>query len=158
MPPPTTPSTPSNPRSERGSNQSPGRQAPPGPPRKRKAKYSLDFTLLKDSKLHHIRENNPSVMLVSELLGVPVKPHSRKAGDYVLGPKLGCSPVKCIVSCLARKENTGDYYVIKMLTLSGIFQSNQSDRDITPNCHKKPLSHRRQRNNRREERENVATH
>ncbi|XP_034835918.1 serine/threonine-protein kinase 40-like [Maniola hyperantus] len=41
----------------------------------------------------------------------------RKAGPYLLGPKLGPSPVKSIVQCLARKEKTDDFYQIKILTL-----------------------------------------
>ncbi|XP_045454607.1 serine/threonine-protein kinase 40-like [Melitaea cinxia] len=50
--------------------------------------------------------------------GTPVPDkHVRKAGPYLLGPKLGPSPVKSIVQCLARKEKTDDYYQIKILTL-----------------------------------------
>ncbi|XP_022113943.2 serine/threonine-protein kinase 40 [Pieris rapae] len=41
----------------------------------------------------------------------------RKAGPYLLGPKLGPSPVKSIVQCLARKEKSDDFYQIKILTL-----------------------------------------
>ncbi|XP_023936185.1 serine/threonine-protein kinase 40 [Bicyclus anynana] len=47
---------------------------------------------------------------------VPEK-HVRKAGPYLLGPKLGPSPVKSIVQCLARKEKTDDFYQIKILSL-----------------------------------------
>ncbi|XP_041982997.1 serine/threonine-protein kinase 40-like [Aricia agestis] len=47
---------------------------------------------------------------------VPDK-HVRKAGPYLLGPKLGPSPVKSIVQCLARKEKTDEFYQIKILTL-----------------------------------------
>lgn len=43
--------------------------------------------------------------------------HVRKAGPYLLGPKLGPSPVKSIVQCLARKERTDIFYQIKILTL-----------------------------------------
>lgn len=42
---------------------------------------------------------------------VPEK-HVRKAGPYLLGPKLGPSPVKSIVQCLARKEKTDDFYQV----------------------------------------------
>lgn len=31
----------------------------------------------------------------------------RHAGPYLLGPRLGTSPVCSIVQCLARKQNTG---------------------------------------------------
>lgn len=45
---------------------------------------------------------------------VPEK-HVRKAGPYLLGPKLGPSPVKSIVQLLARKEKTDDFYQVKLL-------------------------------------------
>ena len=54
-----------------------------------------------------------------ELVGMPVSPHVRRAGHYLLGPRLGSSPVKSIVQCLARKEGTEEYYMMKILTLSG---------------------------------------
>lgn len=41
----------------------------------------------------------------------------KKAGPYLLGPKLGPSPVKSIVQCLTRKEKTDEFYQIKILTL-----------------------------------------
>jgi hypothetical protein len=43
---------------------------------------------------------------------MPVAPHVRRAGPYLLGPKLGMSPVKSIVQCLARKEGTDDFYQV----------------------------------------------
>ena len=51
----------------------------------------------------------------------------RKAGPYLLGPKLGPSPVKSIVQCLARKEKTDDYYQIKILTLRTEGQAETQD-------------------------------
>lgn len=42
---------------------------------------------------------------------VPDK-HVRKAGPYLLGPKLGPSPVKSIVQCLARKAKTDEFYQV----------------------------------------------
>lgn len=45
--------------------------------------------------------------------GTPVPDkHVRKAGPYLLGPKLGPSPVKSIVQCLARKERTDEFYQV----------------------------------------------
>uniref|UniRef100_A0A6V7KUQ5 Serine/threonine-protein kinase 40 n=1 Tax=Bracon brevicornis TaxID=1563983 RepID=A0A6V7KUQ5_9HYME len=41
----------------------------------------------------------------------------KRAGPYILGPLIGTSPVKSIVQCLARKENTDKYFTIKILTL-----------------------------------------
>lgn len=50
--------------------------------------------------------------------GTPVPKHIlRRAGDYLLGPKLGSSPVKSIVQCLARKDNTDKFYLIKVLLI-----------------------------------------
>ena len=50
-----------------------------------------------------------------------VPPHTRRAGRYLLGPRLGVSPVKSIVQCLARLENTDQYFQVKLLTIfSGI--------------------------------------
>ncbi|CAG9793594.1 unnamed protein product [Diatraea saccharalis] len=60
--------------------------------------------------------------------GTPVpEKHVRKAGPYLLGPKLGPSPVKSIVQCLARKERTDDFYQIKILTLRNDSQSETQD-------------------------------
>ncbi len=41
----------------------------------------------------------------------------RRAGPYLLGPRLGNSPVRSIVQCLARREGTDDFYSVKLLTL-----------------------------------------
>ncbi len=41
----------------------------------------------------------------------------RHAGPFLLGPRLGNSPVRSIVQCLARREGTDDFYSIKLLTL-----------------------------------------
>ncbi|XP_022089888.1 serine/threonine-protein kinase 40-like [Acanthaster planci] len=42
----------------------------------------------------------------------------KRAGPYLLGPRLGTSPVRSIVHCLARKEGTDNFYSMKLLTLS----------------------------------------
>lgn len=61
--------------------------------------------------------------------GTPVpEKHVRKAGPYLLGPKLGPSPVKSIVQCLARKEKSDDFYQIKILTLRNDEKETQDDR------------------------------
>jgi serine/threonine-protein kinase 40 len=39
---------------------------------------------------------------------------TKRAGPYLLGPKLGNSPVKSMIHCLARKEGTNDYYTVKV--------------------------------------------
>lgn len=51
----------------------------------------------------------------------------RKAGPYLLGPKLGPSPVKSIVQCLARKEKTDEFYQVKILTLRNEGQAETQD-------------------------------
>ncbi|XP_075985027.1 serine/threonine-protein kinase 40-like [Anticarsia gemmatalis] len=51
----------------------------------------------------------------------------RKAGPYLLGPKLGPSPVKSIVQCLARKERTDEFYQVKILTLRNEGQPETQD-------------------------------
>ena len=66
------------------------------------------------------------------LVGLVVPPHTRRAGKYLLGPKLGVSPVKSIVQCLARLENSDQYFQVKLLTLySG---SGRHIRDETQVC------------------------
>lgn len=57
---------------------------------------------------------------------VPDK-HVRKAGPYLLGPKLGPSPVKSIVQCLARKAKTDEFYQVKILTLRNDDQPETQD-------------------------------
>ena len=40
-----------------------------------------------------------------DMVGVPVPPAAaRLAGPYLLGPKIGASPVRCIVNCLGRRS------------------------------------------------------
>ncbi|ROJ29315.1 Serine/threonine-protein kinase 40 [Anabarilius grahami] len=43
--------------------------------------------------------------------------NAKRAGPFVLGPRLGNSPVQSIVQCLARKDGTDDFYQLKILTL-----------------------------------------
>lgn len=38
----------------------------------------------------------------------------KRAGNYILGPKQGNSPVKCIQQYLARKDGTDQFYVLKV--------------------------------------------
>ena len=41
----------------------------------------------------------------------------RRAGHYLLGPRLGLSPVKSITHCLGRRDGTDKYYQLKVLSL-----------------------------------------
>ncbi|KAM3830187.1 serine/threonine-protein kinase 40 isoform 1-T1 [Vipera latastei] len=43
--------------------------------------------------------------------------NTKRAGPFILGPRLGNSPVPSIVQCLARKDGTDDFYQLKILTL-----------------------------------------
>ncbi|XP_071955460.1 serine/threonine-protein kinase 40-like [Antedon mediterranea] len=52
----------------------------------------------------------------------------RKAGPYLLGPRLGSSPVKSIVQCLARKQGTRNFYCIKILTMSNTKETSDDER------------------------------
>lgn len=52
----------------------------------------------------------------------------RKAGPYLLGPKLGTSPVCSITQCLAKKEGTDNFYTIKVLIIRSPEEETQEDR------------------------------
>ncbi|EDO41944.1 predicted protein [Nematostella vectensis] len=52
----------------------------------------------------------------------------KRAGPYLLGPRLGNSPVRSIVQCLAKREGTDDFYSIKILTLGEPGQETQDDK------------------------------
>ncbi|KAL4232588.1 Serine/threonine-protein kinase 40 [Mactra antiquata] len=52
----------------------------------------------------------------------------KRAGPYLLGPRIGTSPVKSIVQCLARKEGTDNFYTLKILTLENGGHERQDDR------------------------------
>lgn len=52
----------------------------------------------------------------------------KTAGPYLLGARLGSSPVRSIVQCLARKEGTDEFYTLKVLTLQNPSEETQDDR------------------------------
>uniref|UniRef100_T1IY19 Serine/threonine-protein kinase 40 n=1 Tax=Strigamia maritima TaxID=126957 RepID=T1IY19_STRMM len=52
----------------------------------------------------------------------------RKAGPYLIGPRLGNSPVRSVVQCLARKEGTDEFFTLKILTLQTQKDESQDDR------------------------------
>ncbi|MPC63718.1 Serine/threonine-protein kinase 40 [Portunus trituberculatus] len=52
----------------------------------------------------------------------------RHAGPYLLGPRLGTSPVCSIVQCLARKKDTESFYTLKILTVREVGEESQDDR------------------------------
>ncbi|KAH0631061.1 hypothetical protein JD844_005148 [Phrynosoma platyrhinos] len=49
--------------------------------------------------------------------GISSNSTTKRAGPFILGPRLGNSPVPSIVQCLARKDGTDDFYQLKILTL-----------------------------------------
>lgn len=52
----------------------------------------------------------------------------KRAGPYLLGPRLGNSPVRSIVQCLAKKDGTDDFFSIKILTLADPGRETQDDK------------------------------
>ncbi|KAL8586659.1 hypothetical protein ACOMHN_040167 [Nucella lapillus] len=57
-----------------------------------------------------------------------VKRGLKRAGQYLLGPRIGSSPVRSIVQVLARKEGTDEFYTLKILTLENAEKETQDDR------------------------------
>lgn len=69
--------------------------------------------------------------------GTPVTINTiKKAGQYLLGPLIGTSPVKSIVQCLARRIGTDKFYTIKILTLK-----DESDHETQDDRQGKMLLH-----------------
>lgn len=63
-------------------------------------------------------ENEKQLNVNVPKAGTPVTINTiKKAGQYLLGPLIGTSPVKSIVQCLARRVGTDKFYTIKILTL-----------------------------------------
>lgn len=60
-------------------------------------------------------------------IAVPTRRIVKKAGPYLLGPRLGSSPVRSIVQCLARKEGTNEFYTLKILTFEDSLHADQDD-------------------------------
>ncbi|XP_054707427.1 serine/threonine-protein kinase 40-like [Uloborus diversus] len=52
----------------------------------------------------------------------------KRAGNFLLGPRLGNSPVRSIVQCLGRKIGTDNFYTLKILTLQDLKDETQDDR------------------------------
>ncbi|EDV24637.1 uncharacterized protein TRIADDRAFT_26082 [Trichoplax adhaerens] len=51
----------------------------------------------------------------------------KRAGPYLLGPRVGNSPVRSIVQCLAKLEGTDQFYTMKILTLKDLTEEKQDD-------------------------------
>lgn len=52
----------------------------------------------------------------------------KRAGHFLLGPRLGNSPVRSIVQCLAKRDGTDDFYCLKMLTVEEPGRETQDDK------------------------------
>ena len=51
-------------------------------------------------------------------LAIPVDKHAiKRAGPYLMGPRLGSSPVRSITQCLARRTGTDEFYTLKVRIL-----------------------------------------
>ncbi len=92
-------------RATRGANAA-GEESAPAGKKSRKAgpvETSLEF--------------QQTDFFIPSLVGTAVPgDRPRQAGPYILGPKMGASPVRSVVQCLARRGNK--FYHLKMLMLS----------------------------------------
>ncbi|XP_058992159.1 serine/threonine-protein kinase 40 isoform X3 [Mustela nigripes] len=55
--------------------------------------------------------------------------NAKRAGPFILGPRLGNSPVPSIVQCLARKDGTDDFYQLKDRTCE-VVEDTESSRVV----------------------------
>ena len=63
------------------------------------------------------RQEGGRERLVPGLSGRIVGSAVRRAGPFLIGPRLGASPVKSITHCLGRRDGTDRYYQLKILSL-----------------------------------------
>ena len=82
-----------------------------------KTTEELDSIVEESKSKKHKSADKAKKLLQKLLAGTPVKSHVRRAGQYLIGPKLGISPVKCIEHCLGRRDGTDRYYLLKILHL-----------------------------------------
>ncbi|XP_057373059.1 serine/threonine-protein kinase 40-like isoform X1 [Daphnia carinata] len=52
----------------------------------------------------------------------------KRAGPFVIGPRLGNSPVRSITQCLARKSKTDEFYTLKMLIMKSLNEETQDEK------------------------------
>ena len=105
----------SNDTMKRRSTGQSGTPTPPGSlsPRQRKS-VGEDKSACKKAKSDHCATTTTTQPIAlapasdhfaPDMVGVPVPPAAaRLAGSYLLGPKIGASPVRCIVNCLGRRS------------------------------------------------------
>lgn len=87
-----------------------------------KRKLGVDFELpLKKIKYQLLEKNSAATadnVPVSPVFGTPVdRREFRRAGPYILGPKIGHSPVESIVQYLAKKDGTDEFVQLKVRTV-----------------------------------------
>lgn len=82
-----------------------------------KRKSAVDDTVLSLKKIKYSPEQNSTDnnAIVSPAYGTPVdRREFRRAGPYILGPKIGHSPVESIVQYLAKKDGTDEFVQLKV--------------------------------------------
>ncbi|EFX72691.1 hypothetical protein DAPPUDRAFT_58669, partial [Daphnia pulex] len=52
----------------------------------------------------------------------------KRAGPFVIGPRLGNSPVRSITQCLARRSKTDEFYTLKMLIMKTLNEETQDEK------------------------------
>merc|ERR1719219_1889780 len=63
-----------------------------------------------------------------EWAGTEVTPHVRRAGDFLIGPRMCGSPVKSITHYLGRRDGTDKYFLLEILSLTVGGKETQDER------------------------------
>ncbi|KAG8179561.1 hypothetical protein JTE90_016131 [Oedothorax gibbosus] len=77
--------------------------------------------------------NNFGIEINGKIISIDGSPFGKfkgvkRAGNYLLGPRLGNSPVRSIVQCLAKKNGTDNFYTLKILTLQELEDESMDDK------------------------------
>lgn len=83
---------------------------------------------IKSSPVQALTMNKEPKRIVDRAIRPPSPGGIKRAGPYLLGPRIGTSPVKSIVQVLARKDGTDNFYMLKILTLENGGRERQDDR------------------------------
>ncbi len=86
-------------------------------PQQARTSDEIDSIVEETRSKKHKSADKAKKLLQKLLAGTPVKSHVRRTGNYLIGPKLGISPVKCIEHCLGRRDGMDRYYLLKILHL-----------------------------------------
>lgn len=91
--------------------------------RKRKISIACDENVdFKKTRLDDDATSNGSVSVITPSASIDLtiantlvdRRQFRRVGPYILGPKIGCSPVDSIVQYLAKKEGTNEFVQLKV--------------------------------------------